>query len=152
VEVGGIAIERWEPSRELATLRDLINRVFEETWARFGRLPTAFELLGPPIDLSETDNEVVVRAAVPGLKPEDLEIAIDDSLLTIRGETREEKKEEGAKYHYRELRWGRFERSVRLPAPVNESRAEARLEHGILTIKLPKVQPSPRRTIKIQMA
>ncbi len=145
-----MAIERWEPARELATLRDLVNRILEETWTRFGRLPTTLEVFGPPIDLSETDNEIVVRAAVPGLKPEDLEVSIDDGLLTIRGETREEKKEEGARYHYRELRWGRFERSVRLPAPVDESRAEAKLEHGILTVRLPKAQPSARRTIKIQ--
>lgn len=145
-----MAIERWEPARELATLRDLVNRILEETWTRFGRLPTTLEVFGPPIDLSETDNEIVVRAAVPGLKPEDLEVSIDDGLLTIRGETREEKKEEGARYHYQELRWGRFERSVRLPAPVDESRAEAKLEHGILTVRLPKAQPSARRTIKIQ--
>ncbi len=147
-----MALERWEPARELATLRDLVNRILEETWTRFGRLPTTLEVFGPPIDLSETDNEIVVRAAVPGLKPEDLEVSIDDGLLTIRGETREEKKEEGARYYYRELRWGRFERSVRLPAPVDESRAEAKLEHGILTIRLPKAQPSARRTIRIQTA
>ncbi len=147
-----MALERWEPARELATLRDLVNRILEETWTRFGRWPTTLEVFGPPIDLSETDSEIVVRAAVPGLKPEDLEVSVDDGLLTIRGETREEKKEEGARYYYRELRWGRFERSVRLPAPVDAGRAEAKLEHGILTIRLPKAQPSARRTIKIQTA
>ncbi len=147
-----MAIERWEPFRELATLRDMINRVFEETWTRLGRLPTAVELLGPPVDLSETDTEIIVKAAVPGLKPEDLEVSVDDGLLTIRGEVREEKREEGARHYYRELRYGRFERSIRLPAPVDESRAEAKLEQGILTIRLPKTQPSARRTIKIQTA
>jgi len=145
-----MAIERWDPTRELATLRDMINRVFEETWSRVGRLPTAVELFGPPVDLSETDTEIIVKAAVPGLKPEDLEVSVEDSLLTIRGETKEEKKEESARHYYREIRYGRFERSVRLPAAVDESRAEARLEHGILTIRLPKAQPSARRTIKIQ--
>lgn len=147
-----MAIERWDPTRELATLRDMVNRILEETWTRFGRLPAAAELFGPPIDLSETDQEVIVKAAVPGLKPEDLEVSVDDSLLTIRGEVREEKKQEDARHYYREIRYGRFERSVRLPAPVDPGRAEAKLEHGILTIRLPKTQPSARRTIKIQTA
>jgi HSP20 family protein len=103
----------------------------------------------PSLDVIDRDNEILVRAEVPGIDKKDLDITLTDNLLTIKGQTRSEKKEEKGDYHRHEISRSSFARSVTLPGTVNASKAAAALKDGILEIKLPKVESSKRRSISV---
>ena len=140
------ALVRWDPFREMSAMRRVMGRVFDETWT-----PTIWhERTRPiPVDLYETDDSVVAKAALPGVDPEDVEISVNDDLLTIKGETKHEEKEEREHFLRRELSYGAFGRTLPLPASVDAEKATAEYEGGVLTITLPKVQGSRTKTIKI---
>jgi HSP20 family protein len=127
-------------------MRGVMGRVFDETWT-----PTIWHERGRPIpvDLYETDDAVVAKAALPGVDPEDVEISVNDDLLTIKGETKHKEKEEREHFLRRELSYGAFGRTLPLPASVDAEKATAEYEGGVLTITLPKVQGSRTKTIKI---
>jgi HSP20 family protein len=144
---------RWNPLREMASLRDAMDRLFEDSFVRpSGAFPLAngegFGALA--LDMYETDAEVVVRASVPGVKPKDLDITVTGSTLNIRGEVGEETEERKGDYHYRELRSGSFQRSAALPADVKADKAEATFENGVLVLKLPKVEEAKPKQITIK--
>ncbi len=133
---------RWEPFRELMSLRDAMDRLFEESFvptlrADWGKAGIA-DL--PAIDMFETKDNVVVKATVPGVKPEDLDISVSGDVLTVKGEVKEEKKEEGTNYIRRERRYGTFRRDIQLPVSINLDKADAVFEHGVLTLTLPKAE------------
>ena len=140
------ALVRWDPLHEMSAMRRVMGRVFDETWT-----PTIWhERTRPiPVDLYETDDAVVAKAALPGVDPEDVEISVNDDLLTIKGETKHEEKEEREHFLRRELSYGAFGRTLPLPASVDAEKATAEYEGGVLTITLPKVQGSRTKTIKI---
>jgi HSP20 family protein len=102
------------------------------------------------IDLYQTDEEVVVKAALPGLKADDVQITVTDDLLTLRGEFKWENGHKNATYHIREQRYGSFERSVSLPVDVQTDKAKADFQNGILTVTLPKVESVKPKTISIK--
>jgi len=104
----------------------------------------------PAIDLYQTDEEVVVKAALPGLKADDVQITVTDDLLTLRGEFKWENGHENATYHIREQRYGSFERSISLPVDVQTDKAKADFQNGILTITLPKAESVKPKTISIK--
>ncbi len=141
-------LTRWEPMREMMTLREAMDRLFDDAFTR------PFSLSGvstvPAIDLYQTDDEVVVKAALPGYTPEDVQISVTGEHLTLRGEYKRENGHENATYHLREQRSGSFERSVTLPTHVQTDRARAEFENGILTIVLPKSDAVKPKTINIK--
>lgn len=144
-------VARWDPMTEFSNFRTAMDRLFEQS---FGRLPAlrGSEDLGPAslsLDVIETGNEFVVKAAIPGVDPKDVDISIDDDVLTIRGsfEKNEEQKEET--YIRRELRWGNFQRQLRLPPLVDVENAQATFEHGMLKLTLPKKPEARSRSLKI---
>lgn len=146
-----MSILRREPWGELVSLRDEMDRLFAESLVRpFG----AFEARGggmPEIDILETDAAIVVKAATPGVKPEDLEITTVGDTVTIKGQASEEKEsEEEGKVIYRERRQGAFCRSFTLPTAVQADQATAEFEHGVLTLTLPKAEESRPKAIKIK--
>ncbi len=147
-------LTRWEPFRGAISLREAINWLFDESFLRaFGDDWMTLwpeRGIGVPVDMYETDNEVVVKASVPGLKPEDLNITVTDDLLTIKGETKDEQEVERGSYHLRERRYGAFERTIRLPVPVKADKAEAVFQNGVLTLTLPKVEKARAKTIKVK--
>ena len=102
------------------------------------------------IDVYETDKNIIVKSTIAGAKPEDLDITIDNDMLTIRGERRDECDEEGRDYLYRECYWGSFSRSVILPTEVDAKKIEAELENGVLTIVLKKITKSNKVGIKVK--
>ena len=104
----------------------------------------------PAIDLYQTDEEVVVKAALPGLKADDVQITVTNDLLTLRGEFKWENGHENATYHIREQRYGSFERSISLPVDVQTDKAKADFQNGILTITLPKAESVKPKTISIK--
>ncbi len=140
---------RWEPAREMMTLRDAMDRLFDDAFTRPLRLNDGY-LTVPAVDMFQTDNEVVVKAAIPGVKADDIQINVTGEVLTIKGETREKEEVKEKAYHLREQRWGSFERTIALPTDVVADKAKAEFENGILTITLPKAEEARPKTISIK--
>jgi HSP20 family protein len=102
-----------------------------------------------PIDLYETNDEVVVKASLPGVKPDDIDISVTGQLLTLKGESREEREENTQNFYRRERRTGTFVRQVSLPTEVESDKAEATFENGVLRLSLPKAEAVKPKTIKV---
>ena len=140
---------RWEPAREMMTLREAMDRLFDDAFTR----PLSMAGNGwavPAVDMYQTDNEVVVKAALPGMKAEDVQLNVTGEVLTIKGEIKQKEEVKEKAYHLREQRWGMFERSVILPAEVVADKAKADFENGILTIALPKAEEAKPKSITIK--
>ena len=142
-------IIRWEPACEMMTLREAMDRLFDDAFTR------PLSLSGnnwsiPAVDMYQTDNEVVVKAALPGIKADELQLNVTGEVLTIKGETKQENETKEKAYHIREQRWGTFERSIVLPTEVVADKAKADFENGILTITLPKAEEVKPKTINIK--
>ncbi len=141
---------RWDPAREMVSLRDAMDRLLGESFIRpwLGREPFfGGEVLA--LDLRDTGKEIVVEAAVPGVKPEEVDIQITGNVLTTKGERKEEKEEKEGTYIYREQTFGSFSRSVTLPTEVDVGKAKAEIENGVLTLTLPKSEAVQPKSIKI---
>jgi len=132
-------------------LHDLLDRTMDDAWMRQDSSDGNLE--GPaPIDVYETDNDVVVKAVMPGVKADEISISVDRDVLTLRGETKSEKEEtdEDRSYHFREIRYRRYARSLRLPTLVDSDKAKAEFEDGILTLTLPKAEAVKPKTITVK--
>ena len=117
---------RWEPMRDAITLRDAMDRLFDEAFTRpWGMMDLGRGAGAPAVDMYQTDNEDVVTVAVPGMKPQNVHIAVSGDLLTIKGGTREKSEVKEKACHIREQRWGTFERTIGLPAAVVSDKAQA---------------------------
>jgi len=145
-------IVRWEPFKDMMSLREAMNRLFEDSFIRPSAWPLPFEgeTVGMPVDVIEGKDNVVVKASVPGLKPEDIDVSITGDTLTIKGETKSEEKVEQGSYIRQERRYGKFERSLQLPSLVVADKADAKFEHGVLTLTLPKAEEVKPKTIKVK--
>jgi HSP20 family protein len=139
---------RWEPAREMMTLREAMDRLFDDAFTR--PLAMGRETSVPAIDMYQTDDEVVVKAAIPGFKADDVQINVTGEVLSIRGELRQENESKEKAWQIREQRWGAFERSVVLPTQVVADKARAEFEDGMLTITLPKAEESRPKTITVK--
>lgn len=125
--------------------RDLVR--FGHGWPQWtGR----FEGRLPAVDVIDRGNDILVRAEVPGVKKEDLDISVSDNIVTIHGASRQEEERKEEQYYRREMSRSEYNRSVTLPAEVSGDGAKARFEDGVLELTLPKVAPSPRRSIKVE--
>jgi len=144
-----MAVERWEPFREAVSLSDAMNLLFRESFVRptGGTGQNGSATL--PLDVSEDENEFVVKASLPGVKPEDVKITVHGDTLTIQGESKFEQEKKGEHWHLRERRSGSFQRSISLPTAVNSEKAEAQFEHGVLSLTLPKSEGAKPRQIKV---
>jgi HSP20 family protein len=146
-----MSIERWQPLSELMSLRQAMDRLFEDSFVRPSRgLVTVGEIAAPALDVYQTSNEVVVKAALPGLKPEDVNIDITGETLTIRGESKAEQEIKKEDYLYKERRYGSFSRSVILPSGLKTDKAEATMENGILTLTIPKLEEVKPKKISVK--
>lgn len=146
------AISRWDPTTDITSMRNMMDRLFEGSFGRFPAFRPASEELGAAalgLDVYETNDALVVKAAIPGVNPQDLDIAVEDDVLTIKGEFKQESSSDENQYHRRELRYGSFERSLRLPPTVDAERAEATFENGMLKLEVPKKAEAKARSIKI---
>ena len=140
---------RWEPVREMMTLREAMDRLFDDAFTRpLSMSNPAWSV--PAVDMYQTDDEIVVKAALPGIKADEVQINVTGEVLTLKGETRQENETKEKSYHIREQRWGTFERSLVLPAEVVADKAKADFENGILTITLPKAEEVKPKTISIK--
>jgi HSP20 family protein len=102
------------------------------------------------IDVYQTDNDIVIKSTIAGVKPEDLDVSINNDMVTIRGERKNDEKVEGENYYYQECYWGTFSRSVILPVEVIADKAEAAMKNGILTLRLPKADTTKTKRIQVR--
>ena len=139
---------RWEPYRGALSIRELMDRFFNEPMGGWRSLAEAANV--PAVDLYQTDDEVVIKAVMPGIKPEDISISVTGDSLTLRGTMAEETERSDASYDLRERRQGEFARSLPLPAPVLADKAKAEFENGVLTLTLPKAEEVKPKTISVR--
>jgi HSP20 family protein len=141
---------RWQPMSDLVSLRDAMDRLFEDSFVT-PRTWLAPQGMGEPsLDVYETQNEVVVKAALPGIKPEDVDITLTGEMLTITGETKEETEQKDKNYFRRERRYGSFSRSVALPEGLEGDKAEAKFENGVLTLSIQKSEQVKPKKIQVK--
>jgi len=125
-----------------------MDRLIDEFFSMPGTAQTAWGL--PMVDLYQTEDEIVVKATLPGLDPKDLDIQITGDNLTLRGEVKSEEAKEGVKYHIREHRYQSFSRSLTLPSAVIADKANAEMKNGVLTLTLPKAEESKPKVITVK--
>lgn len=141
-------VRRNSPFGEMLSLRQAMDRLFEDSWVRPGSvLSEADHALA--VDVRTTSDAIVVEAALPGVKPEDVDIQVLGDTLTISGRTSEEETADEGGYTYREIRRGSFTRSVTLPRGLKADAAEASFEHGLLRLSIPKAEEAKPRQIRI---
>ncbi|NOZ50805.1 MAG: Hsp20/alpha crystallin family protein [Chloroflexi bacterium] len=135
--------------REMAAWRSAMDRLFGEMTENRGywEQPTAWALA---LDVAEKDDVFIVRASLPGINPDDLEITLTDNVLTIKGDVQENKEFEDAQWHLRERRYGAFQRSITLPTPVDADAIEATYEDGVLSLNVPKVEEVKSKRIAVK--
>jgi HSP20 family protein len=143
-------LTRWDPLREMLTLREAMDRLFSESFVRPGSAFPVLGMEGPAVDMYQSKDEVVVKAAIPGVKPEDIDISVTGDLLTIKGEMKEEEKIEEGSYIRKERHYGQFVRELNLPTQVNADKAKAEFEHGVLTLRLPKAEAVKPKAITVK--
>jgi len=146
-----MAIERWHPFTELMSLRQAMDRLFEDSFVRPSHVLTSLgEVAAPALDVYQTPSEVVVKAALPGVTPEDVSIDITGDTLTVKGESKAEQEVKREDYLYQERRYGAFSRSVVLPSGLKSDKAEATMEDGVLTLTIPKAEEIKPKSIKVK--
>jgi HSP20 family protein len=133
----------------MMTLREAMDRLFDDAFTRPVNLRDG-GWSAPAVDMYQTDDEVVVRAALPGFKADEVQINVTGDVLTLRGEVKHEEEKKERAWHIREHRWGSFERSIGLPTDVKADKAVADFENGILTITLPKAEEVKPKTITVK--
>jgi HSP20 family protein len=143
---------RWEP---FSAMDEMFNRFPGWFYGRFPQLPRTFETgaeWAPSADISETESEYLIRAALPGVKKEDTKVEIEDGMLTLSGERKEQEELKGEKYHKVESFYGNFSRSFALPDAVDEKAIRADSLDGVLTVHVPKIKVEAKKptTIKVQ--
>ena len=142
---------RPSPFGELLSLRQAMDRLFEDSYVRprAGWATGAAEVSPVALDVSAGTDALTIQAALPGVRPEDVEITVEDGTLSIRGTSREERSENEGGYVVQEIRRGEFSRSISLPTGLEPDRAEATFENGILSLRIPKAEQTKPRQIRI---
>ena len=143
-------VTRWDPFQDMLSLREAMNQLMEESFVR----PTAGhggQNFVPALDLSETAEGYLVEASLPGLKPEDVEITVENNVLTIKGETRQEVDQKKRNYHRIERRFGSFQRTIGLPSTVKADAIQASLTDGVLRLEIPKAEEVKPRKISVNV-
>jgi HSP20 family protein len=145
-----MAIIRWDPFRDMMTIRDKMNRLFEDSIAGRGEESGLLQRTWiPSVDIYESDKELVLTAEVPGIEEKDIEVKVEDSTLTIKGERKMEKETKEENYHRIERSYGSFFRSFSLPNYVDLDKIKAEHQNGVLKITMPKKDESKSRSVRI---
>jgi len=142
-------LTRWDPLREMLGMRNAIDRMFSNALSGVADWEPTVEW-GLALDVAETEDEYVVKASIPGIDPDELDITFTDNTLTIRGETKDEKDVEDAKYYVRERRYGSFARSISIPSTINADKIQAEYDKGIVTLHLPKAEEAKPKRIEVK--
>ena len=141
---------RWSPLDEIATMRESMDRLFEDHFSRRPRNGGAV-VWQPAIDMSETESEVLVRVELPGVDPKNVDVSVTADTLTIRGQAQAEQETRNKAYYHRELRYGTFQRTLALPTEMEGEQAKATFRHGILEIRIPKAERVKPKSVKVEV-
>jgi HSP20 family protein len=140
------AISHWDPFREMLTMRNAMDRLFQSAASENWPETSIWSLA---LDVVEDEDNYVVKASLPGLNPDDLDITFNNDVLTIKAEIKEEKEVEEKRYHLRERRFGTFMRSLTLPTHINGDAISAAFDSGVLTLTLPKAEEAKPKRIAV---
>lgn len=145
-----MAIIRWDPFRDLVSLREKMNRLFEDAvTARGEERDMISSTWAPSVDIYETENAIIMNAEVPGIDEKDIEIKIEDNTLTINGERKLEKETSEENYHRIERSYGSFYRSFTIPRQIDQDKINAEHDNGVLRITMPKKPESKPKTVRV---
>ena len=144
-------LSNWSPLEQLTRLHDEMDRLFAAPFSELQRGGQFFNQWAPALDLYEDKDHVYVKAEVPGMKKEDIDVSLHDNALTITGERKLERQNEEAENYRSERFFGRFTRSVTLPVPVESDKVKANYKDGILTITLPKSEKAKPKQIEVSV-
>jgi len=147
----GNTVERWQPLRSVADLQSEMNRLFDGVFGHPATMVTGERLWAPRVDVYETKDDVVLSFELPGVSEKDVNVSITGDLLTVKGERRFEQDLKDESYHRLERIYGKFERTVQLPMPVQGDKVKAIYREGILKVQLPKADEVKPREIKINI-
>jgi HSP20 family protein len=142
-------VVRWDPFREIADLQSTMDQFFNRGVGRILARENGADSYFP-LDLYETEEDVVVKASLPGARPEDVNVSVNGDVLTIKAETKAESEEKQPNYYRQERRFGVMQRALQLPVRVDADKANADFEHGVLTLHLPKAEEARPKTIEIK--
>ncbi|SPP66243.1 Hsp20/alpha crystallin family protein [Nitrospira lenta] len=147
------ALMRWDPFRELEEMSARLNRMVARPAAKTnGKEALTVADWMPTVDISETEGEYVIQAELPEVKKDDVKVTLEEGVLTIQGQRRQEKDEKTTKYHRIERSYGTFVRSFSLPDQVNESGVKAEFKDGVLNLHIPKSEKAKPRAIEVNVA
>jgi len=145
-------LTRWDPFRELEEMSNRLNRFFEQPMVRqladTGGLSLAEWT--PAVDVQETDGEYLIKADLPDVKKDDVKVEVQDGMISVSGERKQEKEEKGKRFHRVERAYGRFERRLSLPGEVDAKKIAAEFKEGVLLVHLPKSPTARPQTIDIK--
>ncbi len=145
-----MALIKWEPLREIEDMFDRYTRAMGWPSDRGQELMATGDW-SPRVDISETDNEFLIKAEIPEVKKEDVKVSVDNGVLTIQGERKQEKEEKGEKFHRVERRYGNFVRSFTLPNNVDETKVKATFKDGMLNLQMPKTAETKPKAIEVKV-
>ncbi len=143
-----MAIQRWDPFRDLRQMDDTMNRL----WRGYGGVPAATEDWNLALDVVQHEDDIVVKASVPGVKAKDIDVSFEDNVLTVKAEKKLDFTDEKSNYLVRERSYGSFYRALRLPETIDSEKIECAFEDGVLTVTLPKAEEKKKKQLKINVA
>ena len=148
-----MAIVRWDPFRELEDVSDRLNRMFARpaTHTSNGKETMIVADWTPSVDIAETQGEYLIKAEIPDVKKEDVKVTVEDGVLTIQGERKQEKEEKGIKYHRIERSYGSFARTFSLPDVIEADKVKAEFKDGVLNLHLPKSEKAKPKAIEVKV-
>lgn len=147
-----MSLIRWDPYREMLSMREAMNRLLESNFGSPGWMGSEMTSggLSVPIDMWESEGNLMLSAALPGVKPEDVDITVSGDTLTIRGQVQSEEEREQGNVRIQERRYGSFRRSVRLPPNVDTNAIDATFENGVLKLKIPETEEAKAKRIEVK--
>jgi len=147
----GSTLSRWEPFRELSEIQQEMNRLFDSFFGRPSSFQAGERVWMPLVDMYETKDDLVVTFEIPGVREKDVSVSITGDVLTVKGERKWDREVKEDSYHRLERAYGKFERSIPLPMPVQADKVKATYRDGVLEIRLPKAEEVKPREIKIEV-
>lgn len=148
-----MAIVKWDPFRDIITLRERMDRMFEDSLSRF-RMPeeaTMPTFWSPSVDIYETDENIVLKAELPGVDKKEVSVEVKDNTLVLKGERKREKEVKEENYHRVERSFGTFMRSFSLPVSVKQDQVKAKFKDGVLEVTLPKAEEAKPKQVKVEV-
>jgi HSP20 family protein len=143
-----MVLRRWDPFQELRQMQENMDRLWHSFGTGGGETGNV-ENWAIPLDVVQQGDNFIVKASVPGVNPEDIDVSIENDVLTIRGQTKEEREHQEGNYLMRERRAGSFYRALRLPDTVDSEKAQPHYEHGVLSITFPRLESKQARRLQI---